>query len=153
MDSSNNKKILKRKEIIFLSYAREDIEIAERIYNDLSKLGFNIWFDKKSLLAGQKWKIEIKKAIKNSSHFLALLSPRSVSKRGFVQKELKEALELLDEFPESDIFLIPVRLEECNPSHERLYELHWVNLFPSYKKGINDILRVLKSDTYFRMLR
>jgi hypothetical protein len=38
--------------------------------------------------------------------FLALLSQNSVTKRGYVQKELSEALDILDEFPSSEIFII-----------------------------------------------
>ena len=65
--------------MIFLSYAIEDERIAERVYKDLINHGYDVWFGKVSLLAGQKWKDEIKKAIKNSKLFLALISSKSVS--------------------------------------------------------------------------
>ena len=139
MNNSNKK--------IFLNYAKEDFEIAERIYGDLTQAGLEVWFDKVSLLPGQNWKIEIKKAIKNSWRFLALISSKSVNKRGYIQKELKEAIEILDEIPESDILIVPVRIEDCEPP-ERLKELHWVDLFDSYEKGLLQILRVLKTQNY-----
>jgi hypothetical protein len=53
-------------------------------------------------------------------------------KRGYVQKELKEALEILDEFPESGVFIIPVRLEAINISDSRLEQIQYVDLFPSW---------------------
>jgi hypothetical protein len=133
----------------FISYAREDSELADRINRDLRNSGIETWFDKDSLLPGQWWKTEIKKAIRECSYFLALLSSNSVSKKGFVQKEIKEALETLDEYPESKVFVIPVRLNACVPTHEKLGELHWVDLFPSYDQGLAAILRVLQPDIPF----
>jgi hypothetical protein len=46
---------------------------------------------------------------------VAILSKNSVGKRGSVQKELKQALDVLDEFPENEVFLIPARISECDP--------------------------------------
>lgn len=132
---------------IFISYAREDLEIAERLYNDLKRAGLNPWLDKVSLLPGEFWKVRIRETIKASSHVIALLSTMSVSKRGYVQKELKDALSVLEEVPESQVFLIPIRLNECKPSHAQLQELHWVDLFPSYEDGLRNLLRVLKADS------
>jgi hypothetical protein len=129
---------------VFISYVRQDAEAANRLYNDLKKAGLNPWLDTKSLLPGQKWKIAIKNAIRNSRYFIALLSSNSVEKRGYVQKELKEALQILDEFPESQIFIIPVRLDDCNINDSRLNELHRVDLFPDWEQGIQEALRSLR---------
>jgi len=126
---------------VFLSYAREDEEPARRLYADLCQKGVDVWFDKVSLLPGQKWRQVIHQAIGESRYFVALLSSNSVTKRGFVQKELKVALNQLDEFPDPDIFIIPVRLDNCVPSHERLRDLHCVDLFPSWEEGFGRILR------------
>lgn len=106
----------------------------------MSKAGIQVWFDKKSLLPGQKWRNVIKTAIKNSRYFLAILSSNSVTQKGYVQKEVSEALDLLDEFPESEIFIIPIRLDECEPSHEKLKDLHWANLFSDWDDGLIKIL-------------
>lgn len=133
-------------EHIFLSYSKADFKIAKRISNDLKSAGLEIWFDEVSLLPGQKWKIEIQKAIRKSSFFLTLLSTNSVNKRGFVQKEIKEALSFLDEIPESEVYIIPVRLDECEPSPYELHHYQWVDLFKDYNKGIENILRVVRSE-------
>lgn len=137
-------KMLDIKNEVFISYAREDVEIAYRIYHDFKRMGLNPWFDQVSLLPGQNWKIEIRKAIKNSRYFLALFSQQSVSKRGYVQKELREALEVLNEFDDEAIYLIPVRTEACQPRYEKLQELHWVDIFPSYENGYKKILSAMK---------
>jgi len=75
---------------VFISYAREDYEIAERLYGDLGQRdGVRPWMDRKDILAGQNWRL----AIQKSSCFLALHSSDSVSKAGYVQKELRMALD------------------------------------------------------------
>ncbi len=132
---------------VFICYAREDYAIAERLYHDLQRAGVKPWLDEEVLLPGQNWKRMIKQAMKQSSYILALLSSHSVSKTGYVQKELKEALDLLDQQAPSKIFIIPVRIDECEPDDERLQELHWVNLFSDYKEGLRQILGVLLPDS------
>lgn len=131
---------------VFISYVPEDTETARKLYNDLKQWGIELWFDKEDLLPGQKWKDEIRKAIKDSSFVLALLSSKSVSEKGHYHKELKTAFDTRDECPSSEIFIIPVRLDDCKPSDERIRELSWVDLFSSYENGLRKILKVLKPD-------
>lgn len=126
---------------IFLSYAREDITAATELYRALRSAGLNVWFDKESLQPGANWKYAISTAIRTSRYFLALLSSNSAAKRGFVQAEVRQALAILDEFPETDSYVIPVRLDACTPSHPRLNDLQWVDLFPGQQDGIDKLLR------------
>lgn len=129
---------------IFISYAREDLEMAERLARDLRGAGFEPWIDVVDLLPGVRWDNAIKRAIKESSHLIAVMSSSSVNKRGYVQKELSQALEVLKEFPPDQIFVIPVRLDECAPTHPALEELQRVDLFPSYENGFRQIVAALK---------
>ena len=132
---------------VFISYAREDIEIARKLRDDLEKAGIKTWLDKEDLLPGQKWRDVISREIRESSYFIALLSSGSLSKHGFVQSELKKALDALKEFPSDQIFVIPVRIDDCKPQDEQLQNLHWADLFPSYENGLNKILRALGKET------
>jgi len=134
------------KKQVFISYAREDKEIARELYSDLKKIGLNPWLDIENLLGGHNWRSAINQAINESSYFIALLSSNSISKRGYVQKELKIALDLLDEFPKDEIFIIPVRLDDCKPIDEKIEELNWVDLSPSYKEGFEKIKDSLKKN-------
>ena len=128
---------------IFLSYARPDSLAATRLFHELTELGWSVWFDRVSLKPGQQWKQEIRGAIKESRYYLALLSRNSLSRKGFVQAELATALEVLRAHPSEDIFIIPVRLEECQPRNELLREIHWVDLFPSWEDGLRRIQETL----------
>lgn len=129
---------------VFISYAREDSDAARRLYNDLRSLGLNLWLDKESLFPGQNWEIEIRKAIKRSRYFIAMLSSNSVEKRGYIQKEFKFGLEVLDEVPESQIFVIPARLNECNIPYEKLRKYQYVDLFPNWAGGVEKIVRSME---------
>jgi len=63
-------------------------------------------------------------------------------KSGYVQKEIRYALDVADEKPENAIFLIPCRLEECEVP-ERLRAYHWVNLFQD--SGFSGLVRALET--------
>ncbi|MCP4348338.1 MAG: TIR domain-containing protein [Desulfobacterales bacterium] len=127
---------------VFISYAEEDCKTAERLCNDLEKAGITTWLNKKDLLAGQNWRKEIPRIIRQSNYFLLLISSKSVSEKGFVQKELKTALSMLEEHPENEIFIIPARLDNTEPLDETLQNLQWADL-SSYQKGLKQILKAL----------
>jgi hypothetical protein len=131
--------------LIFISYAREDLEIAKKVYLDLKINKINAWIDVEDILPGQDWRLAIKNAIGKSDYFFALFSKNSVSKKGFIQKELKIALDVLEEFPENQIYIIPVRIDECNPTYEKINKLQWADLFPSYENGFNKILKSIEN--------
>src|SRR5438270_7379352 len=107
---------------VFLCHSSGDKPIVRKLYQQLQSEGIDPWLDEESLLPGQNWEQEIRKAVRDSDIVLVCLSPGSISKTGFVQKEIKFALDVADEQPEGTIFLIPVRLEECNVP-ERLKHL------------------------------
>ena len=62
---------------------------------------------------------------KLSDFFIACLSHNSVSKRGYVQKELKHALSVLEQFPEGEIYLIPILITDCQIP-ESLAKRQWL---------------------------
>ncbi len=128
---------------VFISYAREDQLAAIRLYHDLKRAGVEPWLDVFSLLPGQNWRVAIQKAIRTCRYFVALISSHSLNRRGFIHSETSEALRILEEYADSEIFVIPARLESCEVSHERLLDLHRVDLFPSWDDGVAAICRVL----------
>jgi hypothetical protein len=127
----------------FISYAREDRPAALRLYRDLQENGAHPWLDEKDIGAGQDWRQAIKRAIAESSHFLALISVHSVNKQGFVQKEVRQALDLLETFPPGEVFVVPIRLDDSKPRHDRLADLHWLDFFVDYQEGFEKLLSSL----------
>ncbi len=111
---SEIRKQAKKSEIqIFLAHANEDKPQIRELYDKLQELGYKPWFDEEDLLPGQNWRDEIPKAVKKSDMFLACLSSTSIRKRGYIQREFKMAMEMLAELPPGTIYLIPLKLDDC----------------------------------------
>lgn len=138
MDVSETRKHPSR---VFISYAREDERAAQRLYEALSGYSeLDVWFDRQSLLPGADWKLEIDEAIRQADCILVLLSHKSVSKTGYVQREIREAVERLALLPPGGRLVIPVRLTDCEVRHRGLRDLSWVDLFPVWSIGLAKLL-------------
>jgi hypothetical protein len=125
---------------VFLCHSSGDKPKVRELYRQLSKDGVNPWLDEENLLPGQDWQIEISKAVRNSDVVIVCLSKGSVTKAGYIQKEIKQVLDVADEQPEGTIFVIPLKLEECDVP-ERLKRWQWVNLFDD--NGYQRLIRSL----------
>ncbi|MBN1189361.1 MAG: toll/interleukin-1 receptor domain-containing protein [Dehalococcoidales bacterium] len=100
---------------VFISYVHENIDLARKLFMQLKTIpNIEPWLDKECISPGLRWRPAIRKEIRESRFFIALISKRCATKRGFFQTEMKEALDILSEFPEDQIFIIPVRLENCD---------------------------------------
>ncbi|NCR75952.1 MAG: SUMF1/EgtB/PvdO family nonheme iron enzyme [Microcystis aeruginosa K13-06] len=108
---------------IFLAHASEDKPAVLALYDRLKQAGYKPWLDKKDLIPGQIWRDEIPKAIKASQIFLACLSGKSANKQGYIQRELRIALDTFGEMLPGTIFFIPMRLEECEIPDLRMSEV------------------------------
>src|SRR5262245_29457675 len=113
---------------IFISYAREDEVRVKQLYRRLADAGFQPWLDREHIIPGMKWGPIIKRALKQSDFVLVCLSTTSINKRGFLQREIKQALEQAEEKLEHDVYLIPARLDDCEVP-DALSEIQWVDLF------------------------
>ncbi|MEH2070521.1 MAG: TIR domain-containing protein [Nostoc sp.] len=111
---------------VFLSYGSEDRSAVREIYSKLREDGVKPWFDEKELLPGQDWNLEIRQAARSSDAILVCLSSRSVRKEGYIQKEIKLALDIAEEKPDGTIFIIPVKLDSCELPL-RLQNWQWVD--------------------------
>jgi uncharacterized protein YegP (UPF0339 family) len=138
----SSKDNLKRALSVFLCHSSGDKPAAQHLYNRLHADGVDPWLDVEKLLPGQDWELEIRKAVKNSDIIIICLSEHSINKKGFVQKEIKFALDVADEQPEGTIFLIPLRLEQCVVP-DRLRSKHWVDYFQS--DGYERLIHALRT--------
>ena len=131
---------------VYISHAPEDAGIARRLYEDLSQTpGVRPWMAEADLLPGQNRRHEISRAIRESRYFIPILSSRSVSRSGAVHKEIRQAIDVLDEMPDGTIFMIPVRADDCHPAHDRLADIRAADLFPEYDAGLARIRRSLEA--------
>lgn len=126
---------------VFLSHSSRDKPEVRKLYERLRVYGIAPWFDEENLLPGQDWSREIQKAVRASDVVIVCLSRGSITKAGYVQKEIKFALDIADEQPEGTIFIIPLKLEECDVP-DRLSRWQWVNFYEA--KGRERLIRALK---------
>ncbi|MEP7134573.1 MAG: SUMF1/EgtB/PvdO family nonheme iron enzyme [Chloroflexota bacterium] len=117
-----------RKLKVFLCHSKDDKPKVRELYRRLVADGFDPWLDEEKLMPGQEWDLEIRKAVRESDVVVVCLSNGSTTKAGYVQKEIRFALDVADEQPEGAIFIIPARLENCQVPN-RLSKWQWVNLF------------------------
>ncbi|WP_456425151.1 toll/interleukin-1 receptor domain-containing protein [Rhodocaloribacter sp.] len=122
---------------VFLCHASEDKIKVMEVYRRIKAEGFKPWIDKEDLLPGQDWDREIRRVIPQSDIALAFFSKNSVSKRGYYQKELKLLLEVLKEMPPGQVFVIPVRLDECE-IHEEFKRYQYADLFET--NGLDKVI-------------
>lgn len=98
---------------VFLCHGSPDKAAVRGIYQKLKSDGFKPWLDEEDILPGNVWKLEISKALRQCEVVLVCCSRTSVNKAGYVQWEIRAALDRALEQPEGAIFVIPVKLEEC----------------------------------------
>lgn len=133
---------LTRQRKIFLCHSHEDKSVIRNLYQRLKNDGIKPWLDAEDLIPGQNWELEIKKVISASDAVLVCISPKSVNQDGYVHKEIKMALDIAEQKPEGSIYIIPVKLENCDVP-DRLRRWHWVDLFEDGE--YDKLLRAIKS--------
>jgi hypothetical protein len=136
-----NKTATTRRLRVFLCHASGDKPKVRSLYERLKTDRFEPWLDEEDLLPGQQWQVEIPKAVRNADVVLVCLSRHSVTKDGYVQKEIKLALDTADEKVEHTIFLIPARLDDC-PLPDRLRSFQAVDL--SQEHGYEKLAKALR---------
>ena len=128
---------------VFLAYAEEDRPMVKKLYQHLHKAGFEPWMDVEKLVPGQNWPRSIERAIDVTDFILVNFSHRSVTKRGHFQCELRHALDVADRVPLDDIFLVPVRLSECEVPPEISRTTQYIDLFPDYEIGFKALTNMM----------
>jgi formylglycine-generating enzyme required for sulfatase activity len=125
---------------VFLCHASQDKPVVRELSRRLASEGWvDPWVDEKKLLPGHDWRTIIEEAVETSDIVIICLSSNSVTKEGFVQKELRYAREIAFEKPDETIFLIPLRLDDCTvPRGLRFYQ--WADYFGEKKEETYDAL-------------
>ena len=81
---------------MFLCHSSSDKPVVRKLYQQLNNDGFDPWLDEEKLLPGQDWELEIIRAVRLTDIIIVCLSKGAISKTGFIQKEIKFALDAAD---------------------------------------------------------
>jgi len=126
---------------VFLCHSFQDKAMVRRLSARLKRDGCIPWLDEEQLVGGQDWDLEIRRAVRSSDAVLVCLSRAAVAKTGYLQKEIRQALDVADERPEGRIFIIPLKLGDCDVP-DRLRRWHWIDL--QKRGGYRELLRSLR---------
>jgi TolB-like protein/Tfp pilus assembly protein PilF len=118
---------------VFISYASEDAEAAQRICEALSAAGIEVWFDKSELRGGDAWDQSIRKQIRTCALFLPIISHTTHDRReGYFRLEWKLAIDRCHLMDANLAFLLPVVIDDTRDDDERMperfREVQWTRL-------------------------
>ncbi|MEP6749560.1 MAG: toll/interleukin-1 receptor domain-containing protein [Bacteroidota bacterium] len=120
--SEVNRNEPKFKELVFMSYSRDDRPLAERLKNELEKNGVNVFFDDDTLNTGDRFNQVIKNYIRDCDYFMALISENAIAdKDRYVYiKEWRSAI-VLDGFKDQS-YIRPFIIDDTRPVDARIPE-------------------------------
>jgi TolB-like protein/Tfp pilus assembly protein PilF len=118
---------------VFLSYASEDAEAAERIATALRAAGVEVWVDKSELRGGDAWDHQIRDHIHDCRLFIPVISANSERRdEGYFRREWRLAVERAGDMAERKAFLVPVvidgTLERTISVPEKFHGVQWTRL-------------------------
>jgi hypothetical protein len=112
---------------VFLSYVRENERRANELRSALAANRIDVWYDKRTLRAGQNFHKVIRKAMNRSKVVIICLSKAWTRGRGYARKELKHAMRLAKDRKD---FILPVKLENCpEPRALKRAQVHYASLY------------------------
>jgi hypothetical protein len=113
---------------IFVSYVQPNAVQARALAKFLQSAGLKTWLDKENLAAGEDWELVIRREIDKSALVLICLSAQAANRKGYFHKEMKLATEVAQRLPQGKIYIVPVRLADCEIP-PALQQIHVINLF------------------------
>jgi TolB-like protein/tetratricopeptide (TPR) repeat protein len=94
---------------VFLSYASQDAEAAQRICETLRTAGIEVFFDQSELRGGDAWDQKIRHEIYGCALFIPLVSQHTQERlEGYFRREWKLAIDRTHDMAEQKPFLVPV---------------------------------------------
>jgi TolB-like protein/Flp pilus assembly protein TadD len=118
---------------VFLSYASQDAEAAQKIAEALRAGGIEVFLDQSELRGGDAWDRKIRHEIHDCVLFIPIVSQHTQERlEGYFRHEWNLAIERAHHMAESKASLVPVVIDGT-PDHDRsvpekFRELHWTRL-------------------------
>ena len=118
---------------VFLSYASQDAEAAQKICEALRAAGIEVWFDQSELRGGDAWDQSIRKQIKTCALFLPVISHVTHDRvEGYFRLEWKLGVDRSHLISADQAFLLPVVIDDTRDDDERVperfREVQWTRL-------------------------
>jgi tetratricopeptide (TPR) repeat protein len=97
---------------VFVSYASQDAEAAQRLCGALRSVGIEVWFDQSELAGGDAWDAKIRGQVRTCALFMPVISAATQARReGYFRIEWKLAAQRSHAFADGTPFLLPVVID------------------------------------------
>jgi hypothetical protein len=118
---------------VFLSYASQDAEAAQRICNALRTGGIEVFLDQSELRGGDAWDQKIRHEIHDCALFIPIISQHTQERlEGYFRHEWKLAIERTHHMAEQMPFLVPVVVDGTRDQEafvpDAFREVQWTHL-------------------------
>jgi hypothetical protein len=118
---------------VFLSYASQAADAAQRVCDSLRAAGIEVWFDQSNLRGGDAWDSAIRKQVKDCALFVPLISANTESRsEGYFRREWNLAVNRMLDMAEDQSFLLPVVIDDTPEMTarvpDRFRERQWTRL-------------------------
>jgi WD40 repeat protein len=128
---------------IFISYARKDIDFAQKIVTALAESKLDTWIDRKSIPKGEDWEQEIYRGIEEADAFLFLISPDSVASN-MCNKEIAHAVK-------NGKRILPIVLRDTDSKNTppEVSKRNWIFCHDEqddFNKAIDEIRKTIHTD-------
>ncbi|MDI1318899.1 MAG: TIR domain-containing protein, partial [bacterium] len=123
------------RQAVFLSYASQDADAAQRMCAALARAGVEVWFDQSKLRGGDAWDAKIRKQIRECALFMPVISDSTQARaEGYFRLEWKLAVDRSHLVADDTAFLFPVVLDDVPDATARVpdkfREVQWTRLRP-----------------------
>jgi hypothetical protein len=118
---------------VFLSYASQDTDAAQRVCDSLRAGGIEVWFDQSDLRGGDAWDAASRKQVKDCAPFVPLISANTEARsEGYFRREWNLAMNRMLDMAEDQSFLLPVVIDDTPEmtarAPDRFRERQWTRL-------------------------
>jgi TolB-like protein/tetratricopeptide (TPR) repeat protein len=118
---------------VFLSYASQDAEAAQRICEAFRAAGIEVWFDQSELRGGDAWDQSIRRQIKTCALFIPVVSRHTHDRaEGYFRLEWKLAVDRSHLIMTNKAFLLPVVVDDTRDDDEnvpdKFRDVQWTRL-------------------------
>ena len=118
---------------VFLSYASEDAEAAQRISEALRSAGIEVWFDRSELRGGDAWDQKIRRELRDCALFVPVISAHTAARHeGYFRLEWDIADQRSHMIARDRAFIVPVCVdatpETSTDTPESFQRVQWTRL-------------------------
>ena len=118
---------------VFLSYASQDAEAAQRICDALRAAKIEVWFDQSELRGGDAWDQRIRREIRDCALFIPIISAQTQKRpEGYFRLEWKIAVDRSHFMTSEKAFLLPIVIDATQEAGafvpDRFREVQWTHI-------------------------